>query len=354
MKIYNLGSLNIDYVYSVPHFVQPGETLSSAKLEIFPGGKGMNQSVALAKAGARVIHGGRIGDNGGFLKEILGQAGADTSFVAVDASSTGHAMIQVDENGQTLVYPSFQREELDEEAAEEYVAPFTYEVGQSVTAGQNKLTVDGYAYDANTQCGLIYMSLEMPGGFPEYKVASNGMLVWQGQEQVRTPFGIEIFAEDVEDTRMTLAGYFYVPDYYEESEFSLYLSNGQWKNDPHLDIPLENIGGLQCITAGNSGIQIAPFAMVVHGDKLGILKENTKETNLSYLAVRYTDGSEYVILDESGEVPVMNYANDCMETGDRSDGYVTDRYCVTYLLNRIVALDEVTEVIVDGVTYTVD
>ena len=103
MKIYNLGSLNIDYVYSVPHFVQPGETLSSAKLEIFPGGKGMNQSVALAKAGARVIHGGRIGDNGGFLKDILGQAGADTSFVAVDASSTGHAMIQVDENGQNCI-----------------------------------------------------------------------------------------------------------------------------------------------------------------------------------------------------------------------------------------------------------
>lgn len=103
MKIYNLGSLNIDYVYSVPHFVQPGETLSSAKLEIFPGGKGMNQSVALARAGARVIHGGRIGDNGGFLKEILGQAGADTSFVAVDASSTGHAMIQVDENGQNCI-----------------------------------------------------------------------------------------------------------------------------------------------------------------------------------------------------------------------------------------------------------
>lgn len=103
MKIYNLGSLNIDYVYSVPHFVQPGETLSSAKLEIFPGGKGMNQSVALAKAGARVIHGGRIGDNGGFLKEILGQAGADTSFVTVDTASTGHAMIQVDENGQNCI-----------------------------------------------------------------------------------------------------------------------------------------------------------------------------------------------------------------------------------------------------------
>lgn len=261
--------------------------------------------------------------------------------------------VVVDENGQTLVYPSFQREELNEDAMEEYVAPFTYQVGQSVSAGQNKLTVDGYAYDANTQCGLIYMSLEMPDGFPEYKVANNGMLVWQGPEQVRTSFGIEIFAEDVEDTRMTLAGYFYVPDYYADKEFSLYLNNGQWENDPHLDIPLENVGGLQCITAGNSGIQIAPFAMVVHGDKLGIMNEGM-ETNLSYLAVRYADGSEYVILDESGEVPVMNYAYGCMERGDVNDGYVTDRYCVTYLLDRILDLDEVAEVIVDGETYNVD
>ena len=103
MKIYNLGSLNIDYVYSVPHFVQPGETLSSAKLEIFPGDKGMNQSVALAKAGAQVIHGGRIGDNGGFLVQILREAGADTAHVAVDPASTGHAIIQVDENGQNCI-----------------------------------------------------------------------------------------------------------------------------------------------------------------------------------------------------------------------------------------------------------
>ena len=56
MKIYNLGSMNIDYVYRIPHFLQPGETLSSESLDIFPGGKGLNQSVALGKAGAEVIH----------------------------------------------------------------------------------------------------------------------------------------------------------------------------------------------------------------------------------------------------------------------------------------------------------
>ena len=38
MKILNFGSLNIDKVYSVPHFVEAGETLSSTKMEVFSGG----------------------------------------------------------------------------------------------------------------------------------------------------------------------------------------------------------------------------------------------------------------------------------------------------------------------------
>lgn len=103
MKIYNLGSLNIDYVYSVPHFVRPGETLSSTRMQVFPGGKGLNQSVALARAGAQVIHGGRIGENGRFLSELLTNAGVDTTYVETDGTSTGHAIIQVDESGQNCI-----------------------------------------------------------------------------------------------------------------------------------------------------------------------------------------------------------------------------------------------------------
>lgn len=68
-----MGSLNIDYVYRVPHFVQPGETIPSYGREIFAGGKGLNQSIALARAGAQVIHGGMIGPDGAFLKELFGR-----------------------------------------------------------------------------------------------------------------------------------------------------------------------------------------------------------------------------------------------------------------------------------------
>ena len=65
MKILNYGSLNIDYTYSVDHFVRGGETMSSEEMHVFSGGKGLNQSIALSKSGAEVWHAGAIGTGDG-------------------------------------------------------------------------------------------------------------------------------------------------------------------------------------------------------------------------------------------------------------------------------------------------
>lgn len=103
MKIYNIGSLNIDYVYHVSQFVQPGETRSPESLDIFPGGKGLNQSVALARSGAQVTHGGAVGADGAFLVEILRAAGVDVSGIRMGEVTSGHAIIQVDPQGQNAI-----------------------------------------------------------------------------------------------------------------------------------------------------------------------------------------------------------------------------------------------------------
>ena len=78
MKILNFGSVNIDHVYSVEHFVRPGETLSSLSYKKFSGGKGANQSIALARVGADVYHAGRIGADGIWLKKKLEESGINT------------------------------------------------------------------------------------------------------------------------------------------------------------------------------------------------------------------------------------------------------------------------------------
>ena len=103
MKMVVFGSLNIDKVYSLEHFVRPGETISAAKLEQFCGGKGFNQAIALRRAGNEVHFAGAVGQDGGMLLDNLDRNGIDRRFVKQTAGATGHAIIQLDENGQNCI-----------------------------------------------------------------------------------------------------------------------------------------------------------------------------------------------------------------------------------------------------------
>jgi ribokinase len=102
-KILNFGSLNIDYVYQVDHFVQPGETLSCESFNKFAGGKGNNQSVALARAGAIVFHAGKVGQDGIWLKDKLEKEGVNVSNIKITESASGHAIIQVNKEGENSI-----------------------------------------------------------------------------------------------------------------------------------------------------------------------------------------------------------------------------------------------------------
>jgi len=104
MRILNFGSCNIDYVYSLDHIVQAGETESTGALSIFAGGKGLNQSIALARAGAKVYHAGCIGEGGDFLRELLEQNGVDTAFLRTVNEKNGHAIIQVSREGENSIF----------------------------------------------------------------------------------------------------------------------------------------------------------------------------------------------------------------------------------------------------------
>ena len=100
MKILNIGSINLDHVYRVDHFIRPGETQPCKTFQVFPGGKGLNQSIALAKAGANVFHAGKVGRDGAWLVDLMKEAGVHTEYTQVVDRETGTAVIQVDDSGQ--------------------------------------------------------------------------------------------------------------------------------------------------------------------------------------------------------------------------------------------------------------
>ena len=103
MKILNIGSMNLDMVYQMDHIVQPGESEASYGMNIFLGGKGINQSVAAAKAGAEVYHGGMIGEDGQPFLDACAEYGVDARHIRKVEGKSGHAIIQIDKNAQNCI-----------------------------------------------------------------------------------------------------------------------------------------------------------------------------------------------------------------------------------------------------------
>jgi ribokinase len=102
-NIYCLGSLNLDYVYRVQSIVRPGETIMAQGSNTHFGGKGANQSIALARAGANVFHVGMIGPDGTELLKNLQTNHVDSKYVQISSNRTGHAIIQVQESGENSI-----------------------------------------------------------------------------------------------------------------------------------------------------------------------------------------------------------------------------------------------------------
>ena len=103
MKTCVFGSLNVDKTYTLSSFVRPGQTVSALGMEEFCGGKGFNQAVALRRAGCEVYFAGAVGQDGQMLLSALDRHGIDRCYVKTSPGATGHAVIQVDEQGQNCI-----------------------------------------------------------------------------------------------------------------------------------------------------------------------------------------------------------------------------------------------------------
>lgn len=152
MKVLNLGSMNLDLVYTVEHIVQPGETEAADSMECFLGGKGMNQSVALAKAGAEVYHAGLIGTDGQPFLDACRELGVHSEYIrSVDAKS-GHAIIQIEKNAQNciLLYGG-----TNQMLTEEYIDSILSDFGEDdILLLQNEVNLISYAIDRAHSKGM--------------------------------------------------------------------------------------------------------------------------------------------------------------------------------------------------------
>ena len=161
MAVWNLGSINIDNAYRVPHLPGAGETLSAISHQQGLGGKGANMSVAIARGAARVTHIGAVGADGAWTVARLLEYGVDTSCIATLAGEmTGHANISIADDGenQIVIYPGTNRMVPDDMigAALSSASPGDILVTQNETNGQQ------YAAQIAKQLGLTVVYAAAP------------------------------------------------------------------------------------------------------------------------------------------------------------------------------------------------
>lgn len=152
MRVLNLGSMNLDFVYSVDHIVQPGETEAGSGMNIFLGGKGMNQSVALAKAGAEVYQGGMIGADGQPFLDACREFGVHAEYIRKVEGQSGHAIIQLDKDGQNsiLLYGG-ANQKLTADYVDEVLSHFG---GDDLLLLQNEVNLLPYIVDKAYEKGM--------------------------------------------------------------------------------------------------------------------------------------------------------------------------------------------------------
>jgi ribokinase len=152
MKLLVYGAVNIDFVYQVDHIALPGETIRAASMQKSAGGKGANQAAAAAKAGIDVYMAGKIGNDGGFPLALLKSYGVKTENVSIWDGPTGHALIQVDRNGQnSIIIHAGGNGEITPCEAEAVISKFT---GGDIISLQNEVPFTAQMMNAAAKAGM--------------------------------------------------------------------------------------------------------------------------------------------------------------------------------------------------------
>lgn len=236
--------------------------------------------------------------------------------------------------------PDHQRVAMDPEAAA-FVEPYIAAVEQTVTEGDTRLTVHGNLYDSVTGCGILYYTLENPGGF-EYTLDYDGRIdtipVYGGTRHGYT----YLLKEKSTEQRLEIAEYYVRGPHDEENyiEVSLMEDSLSVSSEEEFDlqmkavrVPLDDGGGIEGLMGG--GIRISPIGIHLDLTKMDGVPGTD---SIHQLKIRFTDGEDYILEDDLSQ----NYM---FAAG-------SDNQHLTIPFNRLINLSEIQSVQVNGLEIT--
>lgn len=275
----------------------------------------------------------------------------DAAFGENGQANVGQEKIynHTDEDGNVwyLQIPSMDRVDLDEELAKRLVEPYVVQVSESATHSEDGtvLTVEAYLNDPSTKTCIVYLNIENPNGLPAYDATGTGWLHWDRETVglhylLSEPFGYYF----LDTTRSTdTKQYLTLRLAYKETLSELKIRFTQ--TDDTLILPISD-SDIRSISMNNGDIIISPVSMYL---KAGVFSLSTKE-----MVITYQDGSEYVLADTSIKKVDGKYQQVKTQNFYLSFALDEEYKNCSFSLNRIVELDNVKSLIIDGTEYFPD
>lgn len=336
---------------------------------------------------------------GGFLifdspeEMITSVFGDNTGYDHSDGSIT-----PFEDGINSIVEPTYDRVPADEQVVAEEAAPLVNPVGQSISWEGYTLTVDANLYDSVTKCGLLTYTLENPDGV-DYSLQSTGEVWFPDGEIVDfSQYGYSYIIKDKSTDTKLVATYYYqirdkestdleisfsqwatisateyrqnfvdmkqelkqevseeeVKEYLKQKlgeEYAEMESNLSWEeiiesgydamvyekmdeiatSSNKIIIPAVASGEMTNVTLGNGAVTLSPIAITIKVEEI----ENFPNSFVDLTKIKFTDGTEYVVKDDY----ILNHV---FAVGD------SETEETTFMFNRIIDVNEVASVIVDG------
>ena len=276
----------------------------------------------------------------------------------------GEVLIEDPWKPYTVVQPTIERVPLDEELAQEVTPPIAA-VGQSVSWGDYTLTIQAHQHDKNLGAGTIYYTVENPNGVKGWDTQYNGELWWPNGEIMFLQDGSwqnYLIPGETTDTKLSVACYYHGTEWLEEWRAQDFFEMCFYNTDETIQLPkcaseeettaLISANGEILITAMGMEVRIQDMEFLQYDtiiDADGIECPLVEHSQINYVAVQFSDGSEYIVVkDKDGA-----FIDNCMDVTIYNQDY-TFGTLVTYMFNRIIDPDLVTGVVINDILFPVE
>lgn len=281
----------------------------------------------------------------------------------MESMEGGEVYIDDPHKPYTVVQPTIERIPLDEELATEVTPPIAA-VGQSVSWGDYTLTIQAHQHDKNLGAGTIYYTVENSNGVVGWDTQYDGEVWWPNGEIMYlhgASWKHYLIASETTDTRLSVACYYNGTEWLEKWRDNDYFEMHFYNTDDIIQLPkyasderttaLLSENGEILITAIGMDVRIQDMVFLQNGtiiDAEGDECPLLNEADINYVAVQFSDGSEYIVeKDKDGE-----FLNNCMDITIYQQDY-TYGNSITYMFNRIIDPNLITGVVINETLFPV-